>query len=204
MKKEQARSKKRRAALEKTAADLFLKRGYDGVTIDEIVQKAGGSKSTIYSTFGGKCGLFILTIENLCKEFNAPLRDIDYSKLSLEQSLKKLGRALVGLLTKPHSIALHRLVIAEAPRCPEVGYAWYVHGPQATTKLIANVLMSYSGDAKQRASAQATAAIYFYDALSSNILYRLLAGMDTQADAKTLDRLVRETVDLFLRGYPMQ
>lgn len=38
--------------LQKVAADLFLNRGYEGVTIDNIVELAGGSKSTVYSEFG--------------------------------------------------------------------------------------------------------------------------------------------------------
>lgn len=201
MKQKQARSTKRRVALEKAAAELFLKRGYDGVAVDEIVKRAGGSKSAVYSTFGGKCGLFITTIENLCKEFNAPLRGIDYAGLNLEQSLMKLGRALAGLLTAQHSIALHRLVIAEAPWCPEVGHAWYMHGPQATLKLIADVLLSHSKKPRKNAAVVEHAAAHFHDALCSNILYRLLAGVDTQVDPKALDRQVCETVRLFLLGY---
>jgi TetR/AcrR family transcriptional regulator, transcriptional repressor NalC len=58
---------------------LFVKRGYDGVTVDKIVELAGGSKSTIYSTFGGKCGLLISSIENLCREVNEPLTKTDYT-----------------------------------------------------------------------------------------------------------------------------
>ena len=60
-----------------------------GVTIDKIVELAGGSKSTIYSEFGGKCGLFISSIETLCRESNEPLTKIDYTGLTLEQSLKR-------------------------------------------------------------------------------------------------------------------
>ena len=93
------RAEARNSKLQKVAADLFLKRGYDGVTIDKIVELAGGSKSTVYSEFGGKCGLFISSIEELCRESNEPLATIDYTGLNLEQSLKKLAFHILKLIT---------------------------------------------------------------------------------------------------------
>ena len=121
------RGEVRNVKLQKVAADLFLKRGYEGVTIDKIVEVAGGSKSTVYSEFGGKCGLFIRSIESLCRESNEPLARIDYTGLNLKQSLKKLSFHILKLVTAKRSVELHRLAIGEAVNCPEVGEAWYTH-----------------------------------------------------------------------------
>src|ERR1700723_4519315 len=108
------RAEARNGKLRSVAADLFLKRGYDGVTIDKVVELAGGSKSTVYSEFGGKCGLFISSIESLCREANEPLAKIDYTGLSLEESLKKLSFHILKLITAKRSVELHRLAIGEA------------------------------------------------------------------------------------------
>jgi AcrR family transcriptional regulator len=116
----QSRGEIRNNKLQKVAANLFLKQGYDGVTIDRIVEMAGGSKSTVYSEFGGKCGLFIKSIENLCRESNESLTQIDYEGLDLEQSLKKLAFLILKLITSKRSVELHRLAIGEAADCPEV------------------------------------------------------------------------------------
>src|SRR6201999_4632719 len=86
-----SRAEVRNSKLQKVAADLFLKRGYEGVTVDKIVELAGGSKSTVYSEFGGKCGLFISSIESLCQEANEPLTKIDYAGLNIKQNLKKMA-----------------------------------------------------------------------------------------------------------------
>jgi AcrR family transcriptional regulator len=110
------RGEVRNVKLQKVAADLFLKRGYEGVTIDKIVEVAGGSKSTVYSEFGGKCGLFIRSIESLCRESNEPLARIDYTGLNLKQSLKKLSFHILKLVTAKRSVELHRLAIGEAAR----------------------------------------------------------------------------------------
>src|SRR5260370_23925473 len=129
MPNKRSRGEVRNSKHQKVAADLFLKRGYECVTIDKIVELAGGSKSTIYSEFGGKCGLFITSIENLCRESNEPLTKIDYTGLNLEQSLKKLSFHILKLISAKRSLELHRLAIVDAVNFPEVGGAWVQHGP---------------------------------------------------------------------------
>ena len=52
------RGHERCVALLVSATDLFLERGYDAVSLDDIVQHAGGSKASIYKYFGNKEGLF--------------------------------------------------------------------------------------------------------------------------------------------------
>ena len=51
-------AEQRRERIVRAAAPLFLKKGYDNVSIDEIIGVVGGSKATIYAWFGGKEGLF--------------------------------------------------------------------------------------------------------------------------------------------------
>src|SRR3981189_3740939 len=143
MPNKRSRGEVRNGKLQKVAADLFLKRGYEGVTVDKIVELAGGSKSTIYSEFGGKCGLFISSIETLCRESNEPLARIDYTGLNLEESLKKLSFHILKLITSKRSVELHRLAIGEAANCPEVGEAWLTHGPARTASFIRSALESH-------------------------------------------------------------
>src|ERR1700740_1460062 len=107
MAEKRSRGEVRNSKLQKVAADLFVKHGYEGVTIDKIVEVAGGSKSTVYSEFGGKCGLFISSVEKLCRESNDPLADLDYTGLSLEQSLKKLSFHILKLVTARRSVELY-------------------------------------------------------------------------------------------------
>src|SRR5262249_46341996 len=52
----------------RAAAPLFLKKGYDNVSIDEIIGVVGGSKATIYAWFGGKEGLFEAVVRQECRD----------------------------------------------------------------------------------------------------------------------------------------
>jgi AcrR family transcriptional regulator len=193
-----SRGEVRNGKLQKVAADLFLKRGYEGVSIDKIVEVAGGSKSTVYSEFGGKCGLFISSIESLCRESNEPLAKIDYSGLSLEESLKKLSYHILKLITAKRSVELHRLAIGEAVNCPEVGEAWYKYGPARTTSFILSLLESRREELRKATIPIDRMAVMLHDSLTGDVLYRLLAGVGKQESDGELKRLAGASVDLIL------
>jgi len=198
MRNKRSRGEVRNGKLQKVAADLFLKRGYEGVTVDKIVELAGGSKSTIYSEFGGKCGLFISSVENLCRESNEPLTKIDYTGLNLEQSLKKLSFHILKLITAKRSVELHRLAIGEALNCPEVGDAWYMHGPARTASFIRSVLESHQNELRKTPIPIERMAVMLHDSLTGDILYRLLAGVGKHENDAELERRASAAVDVIL------
>jgi AcrR family transcriptional regulator len=192
------RAETRNGKLRSVAADLFLKRGYDGVTVDKVVELAGGSKSTVYSEFGGKCGLFISSIETLCRESNEGLTKIDYTGLDLEQSLKKLAFHILRLITAKRSVDLHRLAIGEAANCPEVGEAWYTHGPARTASFIRTVLENHRKELRHTAVPIERLAVFLHDSLTGDALYRLLAGITKRESDGELESTANSIVDVFL------
>jgi AcrR family transcriptional regulator len=198
MSNKQSRGEVRNDKLQKVAAELFLKRGYEGVSLDKIVELAGGSKSTIYSEFGGKCGLFIRSIENLCRESNEPLTKLDYTGLDLEQSLKKLSFHILKLITAKRSVDLHRLAIGEALNCPEVGEAWYTHGPARTASFIRSVLENHRDELHKTTVPLERMAVILHDSLTGDVLYRLLAGVGKHENDAELKRLASAAVDIIL------
>lgn len=192
------RAEARNGKLRTVAAELFLKRGFDGVTIDKVVELAGGSKSTVYSEFGGKCGLFINSIETLCRKSNEPLATIDYTGLDLEQSLKKLAFHILKLISAKRSVDLHRLAIGEAANCPEVGEAWYTHGPARTASFIKGVFENHWRELRNTSIPVDRLAVFLHDSLTGDVLYRLLAGVTKRESDGELERTADAIVDVFL------
>jgi AcrR family transcriptional regulator len=201
MAEKRSRAEIRSSKLQEVAANLFLKHGYEGVSLDRIVEQAGGSKSAVYTLFGGKCGLFISSIETLCRESNESLAHIDYAGLDLEQSLRKLAVHILKLISSRKAVALHRLAIAEAEHCPEVGEAWYKHGPARTASFIRQILERHKDDFRNQAISLDRLAVILHDALTGDILYRRLAGIakpPTEAELKraadNIVQVVRATI----------
>src|ERR1700686_2071606 len=111
-----SRGKQRSEGMLRTGADLFLEKGYEQTSVDEIIQRAGGSKTHIYREFGGKEGLFLAAVQYLCAEVQQPIQTLDVSELPFEAGLLQLSQALVRMLLAERPLALQRLVFAEASR----------------------------------------------------------------------------------------
>jgi AcrR family transcriptional regulator len=163
-----------------------------------VVELAGGSKSTVYSEFGGKCGLFISSIETLCRESNEGLTKIDYTGLDLEQSLKKLAFHILKLITAKRSVDLHRLAIGEAANCPEVGEAWYTHGPARTASFIRALLENHRKELRHTRVPIERLAVFLHDSLTGDALYRLLAGITKRESDAELEHTANSIVEVFL------
>lgn len=198
MAEKRTRGELRNSKLQKVAANLFLKHGYDAVSVDRIVEMAGGSKSTVYSEFGGKCGLFIRSIETMCLEASEPLAQLEYAGLNLEQSLKKLAFHILKLITSPRSVELHRLAVAEAAQCPEVGEAWYEHGPKKTTAYLQDILQRHRAEFPKATIPIEQIAVMLHDALTGDALSRRLAGVSKAESDVELRRKAKAIVDIAL------
>jgi AcrR family transcriptional regulator len=193
-----SRAEARNQRLRKIAARLFLKRGYDNVSIDQIVELAGGSKSTVYSAFGGKCGLFISSIEELCREANKPLEEMNLTGLSLEASLKKAGLQILTQATTRQSIELHRLAVGEAVHCPEVGKAWYTHGPQRRIAFVQSILDKHRTKMRGTSLSNRTLATMLHDAWTGDITSRIITSITRRESEAALRQKIEETVNLVL------
>src|SRR5262245_35109532 len=62
------RADTKRDKIVRSAAKLFLEKGYDNVSINDIIDVVGGSKGTIYSNFGSKEKLFEAVVEQMCSD----------------------------------------------------------------------------------------------------------------------------------------
>ncbi len=59
-------------AITQAASDMFLAEGFDRVTLDQIAQRAGVSKQTIYSHFADKEALFKAICTELTERLTIP------------------------------------------------------------------------------------------------------------------------------------
>jgi len=125
------RGHERCLALLLSANDLFLKHGYDAVSLDDIVNHAGGSKASIYKYFGNKEGLFTAICDyrreqffkDICMPFNIEkddLRNYLIFRLIMEQTQrskqlaqhiheqgpKHIQNAIACILTKANELGL--------------------------------------------------------------------------------------------------
>ena len=53
----------------------FLERGYDGVSVDDVMREVGGSKTNVYSFYGGKDRPFFAVRDAILRDGSACCRN---------------------------------------------------------------------------------------------------------------------------------
>ena len=92
---------------------LFLDRGYENVSMNDIVKEAGGSLATLYKHFGNKEQLFIYVMEQKSEElFGEWERQSVCYEGRIEAFLMMIGKSYLDLVADDDAILFHRLIVS--------------------------------------------------------------------------------------------
>src|SRR5712691_6063916 len=136
----------RRERIVRMAAPLFLEKGYDNVSIDEIIRVVGGSKATIYAWFGGKEGLFEAMVRQKCRDVTVAI-DVDATG-SLETQLTRIGRSFLAMVLSPPILEFHRLMVSLGRTFPDAGRLFFQSGPASAYSLVASWISKHQKDGR--------------------------------------------------------
>jgi AcrR family transcriptional regulator len=118
-----------------TAGRLFLENGYTKVSLEAIARQAHVAVRTIYVKFGGKAGLLNAVMASR-RETLFRIADMRSDPRPLKDIVDDFARHFLDLLRAPEAIAMQRVVIAEAPRNPELAETFFEAGPKLTQDLL--------------------------------------------------------------------
>lgn len=192
---------KKNAAILKAAVELFPKHGFEKTTMDDIAQRAGVTKQTVYSHFNNKEQLFIQMIDNLCHRGVSHAPVAGGKKKSFEALLFDVGTNLLTLITSPDGMAVTRLVIAEASRYPKVAKLYYESGTQRIMQLLAEFLDQQNALGNTAIPNTESAAAYFFALLKGQYFLRMTLGVPPIPSNKEMQAHVKEVVAIFIRLY---
>lgn len=198
-----ARGAERLRRLQQTAAEMFLACGYEGVSVDGLINRVGGSRRNVYGPCGGKRGLFVATVGELCGEIGAHLAALPMADAPVRAGLVLYGRRLLELVLQPRMLATHRLMLSEGERFPELARSMCHTGRDNAAAALGHWLAGHQQTGELRPElAPVALAQHFLDAIVSGPQVRALIGAlpADWASGAGMDRHVEATVDLFLRG----
>jgi AcrR family transcriptional regulator len=184
----------RKAAFLTAARDVFQEKGYAKATLDDVIGLSGGSRQTLYSLFGGKQGLFEALVTETCESIFGDMPSEKHPSPALEETLTEIGVRYLEVITSPPVLNLTRLVIAEAPRIPEIARRYWTLGPGRSRALLTTFL-------EKNGLASANAANYFLEMLSGTIRFQCLIGVRQPPDQTEIEEIVRAAVTRFLNGF---
>lgn len=141
------KSEQKRALILSAASTLFLKEGFAATSMDKVAKGSGVSKQTVYSHFSSKDCLFQAAITNKCHAYQLDSLQIDSASQhpSLTHYLTQVGSQFIRLLQDPETIAIYRVIIAEAANSPHVAELFHQAGPKATLDTLTCAFRHYGG-----------------------------------------------------------
>ena len=197
---EAGRAELRRAAFLKAARDVFLEAGYEAANMAEIVKRAGGSLSTLYSQFGGKKGLFEAMIDARVNDLTEQMQIELAAHAPLKEGLRRIGETFLKKQVEAEALDVFRLMVAQAKKFPELAEGWGKRAPEQVRKALAEYLADRARAGEINISNPELAASVYFDLVRARIQFRALL-MPSYAPSEAE---IRETVDravkVFLGG----
>jgi TetR/AcrR family transcriptional repressor of mexJK operon len=184
------------------ATELFLAEGYGPTTIEAVAASAGISKRTFYHRFDDKSALFAAVVHSIIEQIRPPAGVPLIEGISLRDILRRLAGMMLRAALSPQAIALHRLVMAESARFPELARAVNQDGSaREASTLIGGLLASELRDSKLSAENRAFAAEQFIFMVVT-LPQRRAMGYGKPMTPAELDVWADKVVGLFLNGCP--
>lgn len=130
------------AAIRQAATALFLERGYQGTSMDDIAAAAHVSKQTIYTHFSDKESLLaslVLANSDRVEGFLGTMVSVVHDAANVDDGLRELARRYLHFVIRPEVLRMRRLVLAEAGRFPELARTYYEQVPQRVYATLAGI-----------------------------------------------------------------
>jgi TetR/AcrR family transcriptional repressor of mexJK operon len=179
------------------ATSAFLADGYAETTIEAIARTCGVAKRTIYARWSGKPALFRSVLDRLMTSWMAAADDLPEPE-SLEAALDEMAIRVLDVALTPEAVALHRLLIAEGARFPELSVMTQQAGAGEGTVRIATLLDRFVARGTLRKLDTVFAAEQFLHLLLAGPQRRALMGRPL--DEQQLRAWRQATLTLFLSG----
>jgi len=165
----------------RAATRVFLERGFEGASLDEIAAAAHAGKATLYNRYAGKEALFNAVITQMAEQkFN--MDQILPDNASVGERLTIAGIEMMDRMLNDEVLGLMRVVIAEAPRFPALATLTDKCGRQRAIQMLAGIIEGSprrpDEDAIPRDPAPATMemAELFLELLFPPLQFRALMG----------------------------
>jgi AcrR family transcriptional regulator len=196
------RGQARRRRLLEAAIRLFAEKGFEATTLTDLVNEAGGSRTSLYEYFGDKEGLLrAVTVEH-CDQLLADLAALRPDpSMTPEVALKRMGLRFVEGLMDEEAMAVLRILIAEGSKFPEMGDFVLRRGPDSVVGRTAEYLLELAGAGKLRIDHPEDAARAFIGLLIGDVLLRrLISPTSPRMSPKDIENHVERSVHIFLTG----
>jgi TetR/AcrR family transcriptional repressor of mexJK operon len=182
------------------ATELFLTHGFGATSIEAVAQRVRVSKRTFYHRFPDKPTLFAAVVHRIIKRLRPAAGVPLIEGANLQMVLERLATLILRAALSPHAIALHRLIVAESARFPDLAKVLAREG--ATEEAIALIAGTLDREVKARRLKleDTTFAAQQFLQMVITLPQRHAMGLGAPMSKRELTEWPHKVVDLFLNG----
>ena len=187
-----------REAIIEAAEGLFLERGFGSVSMDELAGAAGVARRTLYNQFASKEEIFREMLLKVSGQLEGAFPPGIETRGDVEDVLRLIARAILGLHKQPEYLGFLRMVVADARQFPWIAEEFAaVMDPQ--TERLARYLEHLTALGILDCRNPILAAHQFMGLLNEFSLWPWMMGRDNVPVPD--EDVIEETVRMFLRSY---
>jgi len=182
------------------ATELFLTHGFGATSIEAVARRVRISKRTFYHRFLDKPALFAAVVHRIIKRLRPAAGVPLIEGADLQTVLERLATLILGAALSSQAIALHRLIVAESARFPELAEVLAREGAtEEAITLIAGVLEREVNAGRLKLDDTVFAAQQFLQMVVA-LPQRRAMRLGAPLSKRELAEWPRKVVDLFLNG----
>jgi Transcriptional regulator len=189
----------RRALILAAAEAVFVADGFARASMDDVAQRAGMSKRTLYALYDGKEALLAAMVDARVEKIFSRIAIGDNDGPLAADLVRILGN-LAAALDEERSASMMCVILTEAQSRPELGRLFLERGPRRIRAAMAGWLSRQVARGRLRAHDEETAAEILLDMALGNPLHRLLDAAAAPCCAGRDERRIDLVADIFLRG----
>lgn len=198
--KQRRGSDAKRDGIIRSTAKLFLEKGYENVSINDIIAVVRGSKGTIYSNFGSKEKLFEAVVQQLCADVTI---QIDMRPIgTVEEQLARIAQSFLQKVLTPQILSFHRLMTSMGRTFPAAGRLFYETGPGTVYRILEEWIAAQQqrGIIRDDLNPERLAVLFHDMLVGEHILSWLTSAANDKDRARRIEKTVQLAVMVFLQG----
>jgi AcrR family transcriptional regulator len=181
------------------AREAFLEKGYDGVSMDEVANRAGVAKQTVYARYASKDALFLAVVDSvqgkmlsaLCAAGSLPIRD----------RLQRIAGELLDVVLDPSILSLSRIGLGASYRFPTLGHSIYGARIKELHAILADIIEQAAKDGSLSVDDPKVAAEQFLALIRGELHLHCLYDPSFRPARAKIERQIKAGVDCFMARY---
>lgn len=192
---------RKREDILRAASEAFRHDGFRGSSAEDIAERAGVSKRTLYNHFASKDVLFDAVIESYWLRLTSQIEASADPSLPIEDRIVSLTLSRLSVLIDPEVLGFFRAILGESMRTAELTRAWG-HGVDALSLLgLTAFVLEEKARGRLAFESAETAASQLWGLCLDPLFWPSVLLLRARIDRAERERVAREGAKTFLARY---